>query len=261
MADRLAAERGLVLIPPYDDDRVIAGQGTLGLEIAEDVPDLAAVLVPIGGGGLSSGVAVAVRALHPGARILGVEPEVAADAQRFAARGPHRPLGRGGRTGRTMADGVRGQAIGRRPFAHLSRLHGRRRHGLRGGDRGGGAAHRRGGPARRRAVRRARARRPRASARARPGIAGLQRHGRRRRQRRQRRPGALPRAARVAAPRLIRRPAAAGCRERRPAPARSSVRPLAAAALARTSARALGGGRVALLVAHPAADDDEDRRR
>src|SRR4029077_18952758 len=80
MAERLVAERGLVPIPPYDDDRIIAGQGTVGLEIAEDVPDLAAVLVPIGGGGLSSGVAVAVRALHPGARVLGVEPEVAADA-------------------------------------------------------------------------------------------------------------------------------------------------------------------------------------
>ena len=74
-AAELIRERGLVFIPPYDDDRIIAGQGTVGLEIVEDVPNLAAVLVPIGGGGLSSGVAVAVRALHPGARIVGVEPD------------------------------------------------------------------------------------------------------------------------------------------------------------------------------------------
>jgi threonine dehydratase len=121
MADRLAAERGLTLIPPYDDDRVIAGQGTLGLEIAEDVPDLAAVLIPIGGGGLSSGVSVAVRALHPTARILGVEPEVAADA-RDSLRERRIVRWSAEDVTRTMADGVRGQAIGKRPFAHLSRL-------------------------------------------------------------------------------------------------------------------------------------------
>jgi threonine dehydratase len=121
MADRLATERGLTLVPPYDDDRVIAGQGTLGLEIAEDVPDLAAVLIPIGGGGLSSGVAVAVRALHPAARILGVEPEVAADARDSLHQGRIVRWSAEDVT-RTMADGVRGQAIGRRPFAHLSRL-------------------------------------------------------------------------------------------------------------------------------------------
>jgi threonine dehydratase len=120
-AEELIRERGLVFIPPYDDDRIIAGQGTLGLEIAEDVPDLAAVLVPIGGGGLASGVAVAVRALHPTARILGVEPELAADAQESLRE---RRIVRwdSSRTGSTIADGVRSQAIGRRPFAHLSVL-------------------------------------------------------------------------------------------------------------------------------------------
>jgi threonine dehydratase len=121
MAEHLARERGLEFIPPYDDDRIIAGQGTLGLEIAEDVPDLAAVLVPIGGGGLSSGVAVAVRALLPGARIIGVEPELAADAAQSLREG-RVVRWDAARTGSTIADGVRSQAIGARNFAHLSKL-------------------------------------------------------------------------------------------------------------------------------------------
>ncbi len=120
-AERLAIERGLVLIPSYDDDRIIAGQGTCGLEIAEDVPDLAAVLVPIGGGGLSSGVAVAVKSLRPRARVVGVEPELAADAQE-SLRAGRIVRWDASRTGRTRADGTRSQAIGRRPFAHLRRL-------------------------------------------------------------------------------------------------------------------------------------------
>src|SRR5262249_54587 len=65
VAERLAAERRLAIIPPFDDDRIIAGQGTVGLEIAEDLPHVAGVLVPIGGGGLASGVAVAIKALAP----------------------------------------------------------------------------------------------------------------------------------------------------------------------------------------------------
>ena len=121
MAERLAHERGLVPVPPYDDDHVIAGQGTCGLEVAEDLPDLAAVLVPIGGGGLASGVAAAVKALHPRARVVGVEPELAADAQESLRLG-HVVRWDAERTGRTIADGTRSQAIGRRPFAHLSRL-------------------------------------------------------------------------------------------------------------------------------------------
>ena len=120
-AEELARERGLVFVPPYDDDRIIAGQGTLGLEIAEDVPDLAAVLIPVGGGGLSSGVAVAIRALHPTARILGVEPELAADAAESLREG-RIVRWEAARTSSTIADGVRSQAIGRRNFAHLSQL-------------------------------------------------------------------------------------------------------------------------------------------
>jgi len=85
------------------------------------VPDLAAVLIPIGGGGLASGVAVAVRALHPTARILGVESELAADAQESLRTG-RIARWQATKTSRTIADGTRSQAIGRRPFAHLSRL-------------------------------------------------------------------------------------------------------------------------------------------
>jgi threonine dehydratase len=121
VAERLAAERGLAIIPPYDDDRIIAGQGTCGLEIAEDVRDLELVLVPVGGGGLASGVAVAVRALHPTARVVGVEPELAADARESLERGrivrwPAELVGR------TMADGTRTQSLGERTFAHLAAL-------------------------------------------------------------------------------------------------------------------------------------------
>jgi threonine dehydratase len=121
VAERIAAERGLAIIPPYDDDRIIAGQGTVGLEIVESLPDVAAVLVPIGGGGLASGVAAAVRALAPGARVIGVEPELAADARESLA------VGRIVRwsaedVSRTIADGTRTQALGVRTFAHLAAL-------------------------------------------------------------------------------------------------------------------------------------------
>ena len=118
VAERLAAERGLAIIPPYDDDRIIAGQGTCGLEIAEDVPDLAAVLVPVGGGGLASGVAAAVKALHPSARVIGVEPELAADARESLERGAIVEWS-AAEVSRTIADGTRTQALGVRTFAHL----------------------------------------------------------------------------------------------------------------------------------------------
>ncbi len=121
VAERLAEERGLAIIPPYDDDRIIAGQGTCGLEIAEDLEDLGLVLVPIGGGGLASGVAAAVKALRPAARVIGVEPDLAADASESLA------LGRivewsAADVSRTIADGTRTQALGVRTFAHLRAL-------------------------------------------------------------------------------------------------------------------------------------------
>jgi len=121
VAERIAAERGLAIIPPYDDDRVIAGQGTVGLEIVESLPDVGAVLVPIGGGGLASGISVAIRALVPDARVIGVEPELSADARESLAAGrivtwPAADVSR------TIADGTRTRALGKRTFAHLSEL-------------------------------------------------------------------------------------------------------------------------------------------
>ena len=118
VAEAFAAERGLAIIPPYDDDRIIAGQGTIGLELIEDLPDLAVVLVPVGGGGLASGVATAIRALRPTVRVIGVEPELAADARDSLIAGEivHWPAEL---TSRTIADGTRTQALGKRTFAHL----------------------------------------------------------------------------------------------------------------------------------------------
>jgi threonine dehydratase len=121
VAEEIAARRRLTIIPPFDDDRIIAGQGTVGLEIAEDLPDVAAVLVAIGGGGLASGIAVAVRALAPGARLIGVEPELAADA-RDSLRENRIVRWAAADVSRTIADGARTTAIGARNFAHLSRL-------------------------------------------------------------------------------------------------------------------------------------------
>jgi threonine dehydratase len=118
VAESLATERGLSIIPPFDDDRIIAGQGTIGLELAEDLADLACVLVPVGGGGLASGVATAIRGLRPAVWVIGVESELAADAQESLTRGeivrwPAELVSR------TIADGTRTQSLGHRTFAHL----------------------------------------------------------------------------------------------------------------------------------------------
>src|SRR5919112_409326 len=74
-ARRTAEEKGATYVPGFDDRDIIAGQGSMGLEILEDVPDVDAVVVPVGGGGLISGVGVAVKSLKPGVRVIGVEPE------------------------------------------------------------------------------------------------------------------------------------------------------------------------------------------
>ena len=90
----------------------------MGLEIAEDMPDVAAVLVPIGGGGLAAGVAAAISALAPDARVIGVEPELAADARDSLAQ-DRIVAWPADQVGRTIADGTRTQSIGRLNFAHL----------------------------------------------------------------------------------------------------------------------------------------------
>lgn len=117
----LQSERGMVLVPPFDDEEIIAGQGTVGLEIAEDLPELGTVLVPAGGGGLLSGVAVAVKALVPDVRVVGVEPELAGDlAEGFAAG--RRTEWDPEQTARTVADGLRVGAVGVTNWAHISAL-------------------------------------------------------------------------------------------------------------------------------------------
>src|SRR5947209_1480744 len=80
-AEALERERGLVPVPPYNDEKIIAGQGTIGLEIFEDMSDVEMVLAPIGGGGLISGIATATKESNPKAKVIGVEPVFAADAQ------------------------------------------------------------------------------------------------------------------------------------------------------------------------------------
>jgi threo-3-hydroxy-L-aspartate ammonia-lyase len=121
IAEELAVERGLAIIPPFDDDRIISGQGTVGLEIAADLPDLQAVLVPIGGGGLASGVGVAIKAGQPATRVIGVEPELAADARESLEAG-RIVTWPAEKVGRTIADGTRTTHLGERTFAHLSNL-------------------------------------------------------------------------------------------------------------------------------------------
>jgi threonine dehydratase len=105
-AERIVAATGAALVPPFDDPRVIAGQGTIGLEIVADLPDVDVVLVPVGGGGLASGVATAVRALRPSAVVVGVEPALAADARDSLAAGEV-VVWDVEQTWRTSADGLR----------------------------------------------------------------------------------------------------------------------------------------------------------
>lgn len=116
-AERIVAATGAALVPPFDHPRIIAGQGTIGLEIVADLPEVDVVLVPVGGGGLSSGVATAVRALRPSAAVIGVEPELAADARDSLAAGEVVVWGVD-RTYRTSADGLRTN-LSALTFAHL----------------------------------------------------------------------------------------------------------------------------------------------
>lgn len=117
----LVDERGLVMVEPYDDPAIIAGQGTCGLEIVDDLPELTSVIVPVSGGGLSAGVATAVKAMTPDARVIGVEPELAADAKESLESG-EMVTWSADQTARTMADGLRTNSLGPLPFEHLKRF-------------------------------------------------------------------------------------------------------------------------------------------
>ncbi|HMB83387.1 MAG TPA: threonine/serine dehydratase [Terriglobales bacterium] len=127
-AEQLAAEHGYAIVPPYNDEKIIAGQGTVGLEILEDLrnedlPNLETVLVPVGGGGLISGVSAAIKLSntelsHPQVKVIGVEPELAADAQASLRAGrivsfPAEQVSQ------TLADGLRTQSIGAINFEHI----------------------------------------------------------------------------------------------------------------------------------------------
>src|ERR1700734_3160625 len=119
-AEELAAQRGYVIVPPYNDEQIIAGQGTMGLEILEDLPDVEAVFAPVGGGGMISGVAAAVKLSRPSIKVIGVEPELAGDAQASLRAGKivHFPAEE---VSRTIADGLRTQSIGNINFEHIRR--------------------------------------------------------------------------------------------------------------------------------------------
>ncbi len=116
-AEEIAAKSGAVLVPPYDDENIIAGQGTLGLEIADDLPSVGTVIVPVGGGGLSSGVATAIKLRCPNAYVVGVEP---IDAPKYSqARAAGEPVTLSSVKG--LPDGLLGVRIGTRNFRHLER--------------------------------------------------------------------------------------------------------------------------------------------
>jgi threonine dehydratase len=118
IAQQLAEDRGVTLIPPYDNYDVMAGQGTVALELIEEVGPLGALLVPIGGGGLMAGCATAATALSPGIRMIGVEPEAGDDTARSLAAGERVEIG----VPRTIADGQAIPIPGELTFAINSKL-------------------------------------------------------------------------------------------------------------------------------------------
>ena len=117
-SDELVRQHGYIVIPPYDDDQIIAGQATCGLEIIESLPAVDLVLAPVSGGGLLSGIATAVKQLSPQTRVYGVEPELAADTAESFRTGAIVTWA-AELTSRTIADGLRTQSVGIRNFAHI----------------------------------------------------------------------------------------------------------------------------------------------
>lgn len=117
-AAELEKEHGLVPVPPYNDEKIIAGQGTIGLEIVDDLGNLEVVLVPVSGGGLISGISTAIKTLRPQAIVIGVEPELAADAQASLRTGRIQFVSAES-AGKTLADGLRTQSVGPVNFEHI----------------------------------------------------------------------------------------------------------------------------------------------
>jgi threonine dehydratase len=121
-AEELAAAHGYAMVPPYNDEFIIAGQGTMGLEILEDLPDVETVIVPVGGGGMISGIAAALKlGTQHKVNIIGVEPEFAADA-RDSFRAGHLVRWTAEQITRTLADGLRTQSLGDITFVHIQRF-------------------------------------------------------------------------------------------------------------------------------------------
>ena len=118
-AHHLAEAQGLTLVPPFDDPLIIAGQGTVGVELLEQVEDVDVVLVPVGGGGLIAGVASAIKSLRPDVRVIAVEPVLAADLAEGYAEGERTVWSRE-MTVRTIADGLRSAAVGELTWAHIT---------------------------------------------------------------------------------------------------------------------------------------------
>jgi threonine dehydratase len=117
-AEELAAQHGYVMVPPYDDPAIIAGQGTCGLEILEDLPDVDLVLVPVSGGGLLSGIAAAIKHQRPEVSVIGIEPELAGDARESYLSG-ELVSWPAELTTRTIADGLRTQSLGDLNWKHV----------------------------------------------------------------------------------------------------------------------------------------------
>jgi threonine dehydratase len=117
-AEELAAHHGYIIVPPYNDEKIIAGQGAIGLEILEDMPEVEAVFSPVGGGGLIGGVAAAIKLTNPKVKVIGVEPELAADAQASLRSGKIVQFP-AEQVSRTIADGLRTQSIGEINFEHI----------------------------------------------------------------------------------------------------------------------------------------------
>ena len=118
VGEQLAAERGGALVPPYDDPRIIAGQGTAAMELFEDSGPLDVLVIPVGGGGLISGSATTAAALSPATRVVGVEPEAGDDTRRSLEAG-HRV---GIDVPRTIADGLQGDIPGKLTFPIVQKL-------------------------------------------------------------------------------------------------------------------------------------------